>query len=395
APPPGMALSESVKQRARSLGFSPVGITTADPFPEDEARMLAWLAAGHQAGLGWMTPERQRRACRPEELLPGTRTLIVVAAAYADAQPASRPADGAPRGRVARYARGVDYHDVMKARLRELAAYLESLAGPDGPPVRTRMFVDASPLVERAAAVRAGLGFIGKNTNLLTADAGSWLLLGAILTDLALDADRPVLRDCGQCRLCLDACPTGALPAPYVLDANRCISYLTIEHRGPIPDDLRPLIGDHVFGCDICQEVCPWNRRTRVLPWPEFAGEPDAGAPALADLLALDADGFRRRYRSTPVARTKRRGLLRNAAVALGNVGGPADVPALGAALADDEPLVRAHAAWALGRIGSAEARRLLGEALESEGDDEVRAEIRAALDASSGRPAGRATEDG
>ena len=377
-------LADQVKQRARELGFTPVGITTAEPFPADEARSLAWLEAGLQAGLGWMTPERQRRACRPDELLPGARSLVVVGASYAGSasvrDEVERGSD-TPRGRVARYARGADYHDVMKDRLHGLAAFLESLAGPDGAPARTRVFVDASPLVERAAATRAGLGFIGKNTNLLTADAGSWLLLGAILTDLPLEPDRPVVRDCGRCRLCLDACPTGALPDPYVLDANRCIAYLTIEHKGSIPTDLRPLMGEHVFGCDVCQEVCPWNRRTHILPWPELAGPPEAGAPSLPELLALDADGFRARYRATPVSRTKRRGLLRNAAVALGNVGGPADVPALGLALADPEPLVRGHAAWALGRIGGVEARRLLDDALATEQDDDVRAEIRAALD--------------
>jgi epoxyqueuosine reductase len=247
------------------------------------------------------------------------------------------------------------------------------------------VFVDSSPLPERAAAVRAGLGFIGKNTNLLTAQAGSWLLLGALMTTLVLEPDPPLERDCGRCRLCLDACPTDALPEPFVLDANRCISYLTIEHRGPIPRDLRPLIGEHVFGCDICQEVCPWNRADRGPGWPDFSAPSDsdrteAARPALTDLLALDQERFRDRYRHTPVWRTKRRGLLRNAAIALGNVGDARDLPALAEALGDAEPLVRAHAAWAIGRIGGAAGRAALESARASEDDAEVLDEIDRAL---------------
>jgi epoxyqueuosine reductase len=243
----------------------------------------------------------------------------------------------------------------------------------------TRVFVDASPLPERAAAVRAGLGFVGKNTNLLTAPVGSWLLLGAILTDLELTPDAPMVRDCGQCRLCLDACPTDAFPAPFVVDANRCISYLTIEHRGPIPRDIRSQLGDHLFGCDDCQTVCPWNRRDRGPGWPEFSGPVEMGHPRLADILALDDAAFRDRYRRTPVWRTKRRGLLRNAAIALGNTGSTADLDALAAALHDAEPLVRGHAAWAIGRIGGPAAAGLLLAAGASEQDAWVLDEITAA----------------
>jgi epoxyqueuosine reductase len=247
------------------------------------------------------------------------------------------------------------------------------------------VFVDSSPLPERAAAVRAGLGFIGKNTNLLTTQAGSWLLLGALMSTLALEADPPLERDCGRCRLCLDACPTDALPEPFVLDANRCISYLTIEHRGPIPHDLRPLIGDHVFGCDVCQEVCPWNRADRGPGWPDLSAPSGTDAtevarPALSDLLTLDDQGFRDRFRRTPVWRTKRRGLLRNAAIALGNVGDARDLPALVEALGDAEPLVRAHAAWAIGRIGGGVGRAALESARVAEQDAEVLDEIKRAL---------------
>jgi epoxyqueuosine reductase len=366
-----------VKSRAAELGFSPVGIASAEPFDDDLARTLAWLDAGHNASMAWMTADRARLACSPDALLPGACSLIVVGAPYGGPDP--MPGDTLPRGHVARYARASDYHDVMKTRLAELAGLVRELGGVE---TGTRIFVDASPLPERAAAVRAGLGFIGKNTNLLTASQGSWLLLGALLTTLPLTPDPPVQRDCGRCRLCLDACPTDAFPAPYVVDAARCISYLTIEHRGAVPRELRPRLGDHIFGCDICQDVCPWNRANRPPGWPEFAGSAEDARPGLADLLVLDDTAFRETYRHSPVWRTKRRGLLRNAAIALGNVGTAEDVPHLAAALGDSEPLVRAHAAWAIGRIGAADGEPILRAALESESDPEVRAEIEHALTA-------------
>ena len=374
-PPPARAAT--VKARAAELGFDLVGIAAAEPFDADLQRTLAWIEQGLHGTMGWITPERTHLACRPGNLLPGARSIVVVGASYAGPEPEPEPDDRRPRGTVARYARGADYHDVVKARLADLAAAVRDLGGEG---TRTRAFVDSSPLPERAAAVRAGLGFVGKNTNLLTAQVGSWLLLGALLTDLALTPDRPVERDCGRCRLCLDACPTDAFPAPYVLDANRCISYLTIELRGPIPRDLRPLMGDHVFGCDVCQDVCPWNRAERRPGWPEFAGGPDAARPPLADLLVLDDEAFRARLRRSPVWRTKRRGLLRNAAVALGNTGGTDDLPALATALRDAEPLVRAHAAWAIGRIGAHDGTSILQSARADEADADVRAEIDLAL---------------
>jgi epoxyqueuosine reductase len=370
-----MSLADRVKRRARELGFQLVAVTGSEPFADGETRHLAWLRDGLNAEMAWMSEERAHRAYRPAGLLEGARSIVVVGVAYAGEE--EERASPAPRGRVARYARGTDYHDVMRPRLHALADYLRELGGED---VRTRVFVDSSPLAEREAAVRAGLGFFGKNTNLLTAEVGSWLLLGAVLTDLELQADVPSLRDCGQCRICLDACPTGALPAPYVLDANRCISYLTIEHRGPIPTDLRPRLGDHVFGCDICQEVCPWNRSKRPMIWPELRGDENAGRPDLRELLSLDERAFRARFRGTPVTRTKRWGLLRNAAVALGNSGSREAVPSLIEALSDLEPLVRGHAAWALGRIGGEEARAALEEAREREMDAWVREEIDRAL---------------
>lgn len=369
-----------VKAFAADLGFRPVGITTAEAFDLDLERTLAWLDQGMNAGMGWLTLERAQAACDPATLLEGAQSLVVVGAPYA--HPEAAPDDDAPRGRVARYARGADYHDAMKARLTQLAAFIKTLGDDSGAneAPRSRIFVDSSPLTERAAAVRAGLGFVGKNTNILTREVGSWLLLGAVLTTLPLAPDAPVQRDCGRCRLCLDACPTGALPEPFVLDANRCISYLTIEHKGAIPHDLREGIGSLVFGCDICQDVCPWNSAQRPPGWPEFGGPAEAGLPVLADLLALDNDGFRERYRRTPLWRTKRRGLARNAAVALGNAGTEHDLPVLEAALSDSEPLVRGHAAWAIGKIGAAAGRAILRAAQTTETDTGVLDELALAL---------------
>ncbi|MGE3268280.1 MAG: tRNA epoxyqueuosine(34) reductase QueG [Chloroflexota bacterium] len=375
-------LAARVKSKAAELGFRPVGIASAEAFDADLSRVLDWLDQGMQAGMTWLTQERARTAADPATLLEGAQSIVVVGAPYA--HPSPEGVDGQPRGIVARYARGADYHDVMKARLTDLAAFIrEASAGDiadDGP--RTRIFVDSSPLLERAAAVRAGLGFVGKNTNLLTAQAGSWLLLGAVLTTAQMAPDTPPQRDCGRCRLCLDACPTGALPEPFVLDANRCISYLTIEHRDAIPHELRPQMGNLVFGCDICQDVCPWNRGQRPPGWPEFDGDENAARPPLADMLALTDAGFRERYRRTPLWRTKRRGLARNAAVALGNVGTEADLPTLAQALRDLEPLVRGHAAWAIGRIGAATGagRDLLLAARDAEDDVRVLDEIDRAL---------------
>ena len=253
-----------------------------------------------------------------------------------------------------------------------------------GPDSRSRVFVDTGPLVERAAAVRTGLGFIGKNTCLLTGQLGSYVLLSAIITTVELPSDPLVMRDCGSCRACIDACPTEAIIAPGELDATRCISYLTIEHRGSIAPDLRPRMGEWVFGCDVCQEVCPWNR---VRPGSaatesEIGASNGASSPDLIEVLGLDDAGFRARFRGTPLTRPKRSGLLRNAAVALGNGRDPRALPALVAALVDPEPLVRGHAAWALGQLGpqSEETEEALKQALAVETDAEAHVEIESAL---------------
>jgi epoxyqueuosine reductase len=366
--------SDQVKAEARRLGFQAVGIGPAERFVEAESRLVEWVRRGRHGRMGWIDEARVRRSCRPDELLPGARSLIAVGAAYSSRGSNGKETPPAPfRGRVARYARGRDYHDLLKGRLWELVGFLRRKAGSD---VRARVFVDDGPLADREAAVRAGLGFYGKNTCLLNGSAGSYLLLGSILTDLPLDTDSPQMRDCGSCRLCLDACPTGALEGAYQLDARRCISYLTIELRGAIPPELRTRLGDNVFGCDICQEVCPWNHGRGPIPWPEFAPHGHSGLDLLG-LLELDEDGFRPQFKGSPLKRARRGGLLRNATVVLGNTRDQRAVPALARSLAHDpEPLVRSHAAWALRQLGGPEAEAALSTALEREQDEEVRREI-------------------
>ncbi len=369
-------LADWIKREARALGFALVGITTAEPFLEAEQRALAWLREGRQGEMAWLTPQRMRLAARPTELLPGARSVIVVGASYRQ-EPETAPAAAGPLGRIARYAGGEDYHDLLRARM---AVLVDRLTHHLGVRPRTRLFVDSSPLLEREAAARAGLGFYGKNSMLLS-PGGSYTLLGAIVTDLELEPDTPVVKDCGQCRLCLDACPTGALYDGHAVDATRCLSYLTIELRGPIPTELRPALGNWIFGCDVCQEVCPYNRGRGPLPLDGLRARPSPGPqPALIPLLELDQARFSALFRGSPVKRAKRRGLVRNVAVALGNSGDPAAVPALVRALADPEPLVRGHVAWALGRLSGGQAVSALRGALALEVDPWVRAELAAAL---------------
>jgi epoxyqueuosine reductase len=289
------------------------------------------------------------------------------------------PGASSGHGWISRYAWGQDYHTVLGDMLKALVTFIRDLEGSD---VQARWYVDTGPILERELAWRAGLGWPGKNTNLINRRLGSWLVLGAILLNRDLVYDAPASAHCGACTRCLVACPTGALLGPGVLDARRCISYLTIELRGPIPRELRPLMGTHIFGCDICQAVCPWNRRAPVSSAPAFLPRAGFAAPELMPLLRLSEDEFRARFRGSPVTRTKRRGLLRNVAVALGNLRDPRAVPALETALHDAEPLVRGHAAWALGRIGGSGVPQALHAALSGERDAAVREEMTVALTA-------------
>jgi epoxyqueuosine reductase len=310
----------------------------------------------------------------PRHVLDGVRTILMLAMGYRTLQPRA-PAQG--QGRVSRYAWGIDYHDVIRARLRRLVALHRRLL--PGAPVRG--VVDTAPLLEREFAELAGLGWIAKNTLVLNRQWGSWLFLAALLSGAELDCDEPHEGEhCGSCRACVDACPTGALVEPYRLDARRCISYLTIELRGPIPDDKRRAAGEWLFGCDICQDVCPWNRRVPESAEERFRPRERMNPVDLAPLFELDEQEFRERFRRTPLWRSKRRGLLRNAAVVLGNRGDAAALPALFHGLEDSEALVRGACAWALGRYDCPAAREVLTRRLALETDPSVRSEIEAAL---------------
>jgi epoxyqueuosine reductase len=341
----------------------------------DEKAAIERIRDGLMDGLPWYTEERVHRANHPEALLPGARSVISLAMSYLTGEP--EPGGPGPTGKVARYAWGDDYHDVMKKRLRQ---FVEGLSTRLGLPIRSRIFVDDGPMNDRAAAERAGVGWFGKNTNILTRSHGSWVLLGQVVTDLDLEPDRPLAKTCGTCVLCIDACPTGAIVDPYVIDNTRCISFLTIELRGSMPRELRPLVDDWVFGCDICQDVCPVNRKAALGLEPAFQQRDDTSAPALIPLLDLDDQSFRERFRKSPIKRAKRVGLQRNAAVALGNSGDPIAVPALVRSLGSSDAIVREHAAWALGRIGGGEAGEALRLALEGEEDETVRSEIELSL---------------
>ena len=424
----------TIKEYAYSLGFDIARITTASDFPEAERVIKERIAQGLMEGLPWFTAERCEVSCHPDALLPEAKSIITLAMFYLTEQPGEIQ-DGVPRGRISRYAWGDDYHEIIKPRLHQFAAWLREYARNEVcDEVETRLFVDTGRMVDRAVAQRAGLGWYGKNTNILTKGWGSWVFLGEIVTNLPLQADTPVKTNCGSCEICLHACPTQALPAPYVLDNTRCISFLTIELRGSIPLELRPLMGNLIFGCDICQEVCPVNitaekrlglrgskaqqiespvgadlscvtclpdrvppiyrptgtsdyfvhlhNQIPVRAREEFRPRTNVGSnPELIPLLSLTEEQFRERFRGSPIRRTKRRGLLRNVCVALGNSGDRQAVPALIGALHDYEPLVRGHAAWALGRLGGEQAKQALQNALNTEEDEEVLKEIRCALE--------------
>jgi len=344
-------LRSALLTRARELGFDAVGITTAAP-PGSAHHFERALTEGRHAELGWLARNAEKRS-DPQRVLPGARSVISLAVSYATVAPGGVPIDvptapASPVGIVARYAQYADYHDVLASPLRELSAWLDDAAGLG---TRSLWYVDTGPILERDLAQRAGIGFIGKHTNLISRRLGNWFFLAEILTTAELSPDVAGQNHCGSCTRCLNACPTGALPAPFTLDARRCISYLTIELKGSIPEGLRPLIGDRIYGCDDCLAACPWNRFARAATLMSPQQRPDLARPDLLELLAVDAAGFRARFAGTPIVRTKRRGLLRNVAVALGNVGDAAALPALEVASKDPEPLIAEHAAWAIQQI--------------------------------------------
>ncbi len=342
-----------LKRWALEAGFDRAGVAHLEPV-DRAATLDAWLARGDQAGMAWMAHKAEVRR-EPRRVLAGARSVLCVALQYAPLLDEEGGRRAEPEGdlwpRVARYARGRDYHDLMGKRLRGLADRVrEAFPGADARP-----YVDTGPVLERELAARAGLGAIGKHTNLLSRDAGSWFLLGELFLTLDLAPDPPVADLCGRCTRCLEACPTGALPEPYRLDSNRCISYWTIEHRGALPEAAREMVGDWVFGCDLCQEACPWNRKAAAGTDPELALPPERAGLGLIGMLLLAREEYTERFRGSPMKRAKLSGLKRNAAVAMGNRGDTAYLPALAKAATDDDPVVREHAAWAIEKIRGGE----------------------------------------
>lgn len=349
-------MTEAIRRRARELGFDDCRFTSADP-PASGGRFREWVAAGRHGEMEYLARQADKRG-NPDLVLPGARSVVLLAASYAsgepgrDAQVAGPPAGS---GVVARYARFADYHDVLAARLRELASFVDEQGGAG---TRSLWYVDTGPVLERDLAQRGGIGFVGKHTNLVSRRLGNWIFLAEILTTLPLDSDPPEPNRCGSCARCMTACPTGAITAPFELDARRCISYLTIELKGPIPVSLRRAIGNRIYGCDDCLAVCPWNRFSREGHLMRLQARQELATPKLVDLLALGDEGFKQRFRDTPLWRGKRRGLLRNVCIALGNTGGVEALPALERAAGDPEPLVAEHARWAIEQV---EARTVGG----------------------------------
>jgi len=336
------AQAVAIKEAARECGFDLVGIAPPE-YGDHAIHLKRWLERGFHGEMGYMARNIERRADL-QQVLPGIRSVICVALNYYSP---TIPLPSTAQGRISKYALNVDYHLVMQRRLQHLLEWLKERH----PLARFITFVDTGPVLEKALAERAGLGWIGKHTNLISPHLGSWFFLGEILTDLELAYDEPQPGLCGKCRRCLEACPTQAIVAPYQLDARRCISYLTIELKGEIPPELRPLIGNRIFGCDECQQVCPWNRFARQTVEQSFLPRADLQAPELREMMSLTEERFRMRFRDSPIKRLKRRGLLRNVAVALGNARDRDAIPCLEKARLDEDPLIRSHAAWALAMI--------------------------------------------
>ncbi len=366
-------LAQSIKSAARQIGFDGCAICAAQT-PAGLSRFHQWLEAGYHGEMSYLESRRDAYT-HPRYVMDGVRSIVILALSHA---PTPRQPISQGQGLVARYAWGSrDYHDVIHSRLKQLKTAVLQWQ----PESRVRGVVDSAPLLEREFAVLAGLGWQGKNTLILNKQAGSWFFLAALLLDFEVQYDAPHATDhCGTCRACLDACPTNAFVAPNLLDATRCISYLTIELRDPIPVELRKGVGDWVFGCDVCQDVCPWNRKAPETGVPEFAATDELNPLDLPELFDLDDDAFRARFRRTPLWRSKRRGLLRNAAIVLGNQADPSAIPALLKGLHDPEPLIRGAAAWALGQMRDVQVPLALSQRISEERDQTVRAEIMAAL---------------
>ncbi|ODP37806.1 tRNA epoxyqueuosine(34) reductase QueG [Sphingomonas turrisvirgatae] len=348
----GKPLEAQIREKAAELGFVACGIARADAAPLAGERLRQWLAQGRHGDMIWME-ERAHHREAPAGLWPDVRSVIALGMSYAPASDPLALADAGEHGRISVYAQGGDYHDVVKKALKALGRWLAQAAGCD-----LKVFVDTAPVMEKPLAEAAGLGWQGKHTNLVSREHGSWLFLGAIYTTLDLVPDRPGRDLCGSCDACQRACPTDAFPAPYRLDARRCISYLTIEHSGPIPHEFREGIGNRIYGCDDCLAVCPWNKFAQAAAANlAFAPRAELTAPELTDLLALDDAGFRQVFSGSPIKRIGRNRIVRNCLIAAGNSGSPALLGPVRALLADPDPVVAEAAAWALAKLSAANAR--------------------------------------
>ena len=363
-----------MRERALASGFDAVGIAAPDGLGQAALRLRDFLAGGLHGDMGWMATKAARRG-NPRTLWPEVRSIIVVGLNYAPSDghglAASNAAGPRGAGAISVYAQGRDYHTVFKKRLKTYARWISETSGAE-----VKVFVDTAPVMEKPLAARAGIGWQGKHTNLVSRDLGSWLFLGSVFTNLALAPDAPERDHCGACRACLDVCPTNAFPAPYRLDARRCISYLTIEHKGHIAREFRAAMGGRIYGCDDCLAVCPWNKFARAAATTELRPRDDLAAPALAELAGLDEPAFRRRFAGTAIKRTGRDRFVRNVLIALGNTGDSRSAEAAMARLHDRSPLVRAMAVWALSRLLDPLAfAAIRADHAEDEPDRAVRAE--------------------
>ncbi len=362
-------MREAIRDEARRLGFDAVGFTAAAAAPAVSGGLDDWLAADRHGDMAWMETTAERRR-DPRALWPQARSVVVLGMNYGPADDPLKLLERPTRGGISVYAQGRDYHDVVKSRLKQLAGFIHQRFAAE-----VKVFVDTAPVMEKPLAAQGGIGWQGKHSNLVSRELGSWLFLGEVFTTLALPPDEAEADHCGQCRRCLDVCPTQAFPAPYQVDARRCISYLTIEHKGPIPRALRAAMGNRIYGCDDCLAVCPWNKFARRARETAFQPRAELTAPRLADLAGLDDTGFRQVFSGSPVKRVGRDRFLRNVLIALGNSGDASQVDLVEGLLADESALVRGAAVWALARLSPARFGDRRDACLAAEADEDVRAE--------------------
>jgi epoxyqueuosine reductase len=369
APVMGQSLKQYITKQGEALGFDVIRVTAADAPEEMGAALDAFVAEGRQGDMRWLRDTAERRRS-PKALWPDVRSIVFVGMNYGSSADPLASLRHTSRGAVSIYAKRADYHDVIKGKLKQLAGQIQASAGGD-----VKVFVDTAPVMEKPLAAKAGLGWQGKHTNLVSRRFGSWLFLGSIFATAAIEADSPEVDHCGSCRLCLDACPTNAFTAPYEIDARRCISYLTIEHKGHIADEFRVAMGNRIYGCDDCLAVCPWNKFAKAGKEARLAIRSQADDPPLVEILTLDDAAFRERFRATPIKRTGRDRFVRNALIAAGNSEDSSLVPCIEGLVRDASPIVRAMAAWALRRLDPNLFDTLRPERLAVETDRHVRAE--------------------